>query len=327
MQEPTPFIDRMKRARPVLILTIICLVLAAGTDAALAGGSQVIPGFESQKFPGGPPPFVVQPGGDARWETRPDGTRAVTLTRANGDVFAVATVLPDNFVSNVLYNLPNGDVLVTWAIPDRSHLVQLKRRAAKRPPTRHLASTCADTSYSFIGSTWAGAKSWYIDVSPKPADLTQSGIQNAIAEGHRYWRDVVNSCGVGDGSLFSYNYNGVDNATGYGVNGRSASSFGNTQSLCSSSRGCGFAHVSGGNIVEGDTMFANTDSFWFTDAAEANQWDLRALAGHEVGHTIGFLDRPCTPGGNLMDICDLDRGETVSRKLGIGDAFGVNFNY
>jgi Matrixin len=83
----------------------------------------------------------------------------------------------------------------------------------------------------------------------------------------------------------------------------------------------------GGDIIEWDQIYEDTDPWSIGDPVPAAEFDLLNVAAHEMGHAMG-LDHP-TGGGCTRETmyASVSLGESKKRTLTNGDSNGINKQY
>jgi hypothetical protein len=273
--------------------------------------------LEGQTYVGAPPLFVKPPGGHVFEKVIQDGRKLVTITRADGSIFAQARIDATGFAHDIGYDLGGGEWTHTWAdpIPEEGQVT-----------IRKLLTNCSSSSWAHLhGRIWATAKSWVFYAGSTPADLNVDNTEASFKRAHDQWKNNTNACGEPDLSSFTHTYAGrafcqfQDDTT-------SCARFADVGAVCGNPNvlGCG-QNWGGTQIRNGDFVLKKQTGLWVNGGAQG-KWDVQGIAAHEVGHTIDFAD--VTGSCNVMTLPTCwTTNSMAGRDLGLGDAKGNNSKY
>ena len=301
---------------------VAALVLAAAGAAASASARAQGP---PSTFPGHPPAFVTPAGGTSTAQPNQFGGQNVTLRRSDGSLYATQSTDSAGRPLTTWFDLGNGASTAVSA----TYSASSSRALAKRRPRRHLAASCGNDSRNPLSVQWGGSMNWYWVSSSTPSYLDQTNTLTSLRSAHTEWVNVVNWCGIGDGSTLNTAYQGTI-GTNFGQNGINSVGWGSVAALglsgCSSPNtiACTEWWASGSTITESDTRFDNTGRTTWYNGSLSTRTDVQSTMAHEMGHSAGFDH--VNDSTNVM-YPTIFLGDTSNRELGRGDANEDNAKY
>jgi hypothetical protein len=197
-------------------------------------------------------------------------------------------------------------------------------------------SKCSDARYTlYTGSGWPnGTYSYYVNVGSFPTALDQQGALNAIYFGHLVWDQSTNDCGLADvTNAGPANYAGTTGLSAASQDYVNTVDFGDPSAMCAppptgSLLACTYVHyyTYSGTYVEADIRMKYGNYTWALTQT-ANRFDLQAVVGHEVGHSLG-LDHPSGSDDSRLTMNSTAHfADTSPRHLGRGDLLGLDVRY
>jgi hypothetical protein len=302
------------------IAAALVLAAAAVAVSAAARGQGAPP-----TFPGHPPPFVTPVGGTSTAQPNQFGGQDVTLRRGDGSLYATQSTDAAGRPLTTWFDLGNGASTAVSA----TYSASSSRALATRRPRRHLAASCGNDSRNALSVKWGGSMNWYWVQSSTPGYLNLDNTLTSLRSAHTEWVNVVNWCGIGDGSTFNTAYQGTI-GTNFGQNGINSVGWGSVAALglsfCSAPNtiACTEWWASGSTITESDTRFDNTGRATWYNGAASGKTDVQSTMAHELGHSAGFDH--VNDSTNVM-YPTIFTSDTSDRELGRGDANEDNAKY
>lgn len=223
--------------------------------------------------------------------------------------------------------LPPSAALPESAVPV---LPATKVASRKRRLLRVAADTsCSDHIFKGIGfnwSWWGRSYGYYVRTSTVPGG--DSGRQS-IQGGHHSWNNTVNGCGLGDQANITMSYAGsTTRSVTNGPDGYNVVDFGSVTTIgCAGAIACtwSYFHPNYG-IFESDVRFSSSGVTWSNSGA-SNGIDIRSVAAHETGHTIGLGDVYGAEHNFLTMYYQIAPGWIRARDLALGDVLGMRAIY
>ncbi|WP_083420881.1 matrixin family metalloprotease [Curtobacterium sp. MCBA15_009] len=207
------------------------------------------------------------------------------------------------------------------AAVQRRTLVATLGTPGAAPGTTTTAS-CGSTAYTLTGAHWTSTIRWRYN--PSGAKVTKP---TAVQAGAQAWTGTVSVCGETVRSAVTQRYLGtakqrpaVTADGGCGAsNGTSVVGWGSLPGATLALT-CTWS-TTDGVALESDQRYSTTQRWSSTATCSGPRYDLRGIATHEWGHTVG-LGHTAQRSGLVMKpaspVCD-----TAQRTLGLGDLRGL----
>ena len=210
-------------------------------------------------------------------------------------------------------------------MPTSSNLVQSTTTASVNLSALPLG--CSYNPYALLGAKWKSTHNWYYFSANQP----NTGALTAIRSGLNTWRSGTNVCTGGPySSTFPSGYLGttssVPSGTGSSCGSSDAKNVIGFRTLNSPALAltCSYMNPSTGSMLESDLTFS-TNITWFTSSATTGcpvgNYDLQAVATHEIGHVAG-LDHVPSGNGQVMQ-ATMGTCAISMRNIFWGDITGI----
>lgn len=181
---------------------------------------------------------------------------------------------------------------------------------------------CTDPAFAAVGKRWNADDlpiEFAINHATVPEYMSPWMTTRSIREAHQAWGLTNSKCEGRDSIDFRFNYIGsVQKRVGY--DGTSTTDFGRLDLPVALS----YVWYTNTRIREVDLRF-NSRYRWTNRAQVGDRYQVKNVAVHEIGHTLG-LDDLSKPHGSLTMFGVIGKGELRKQTLGKGDVRGAELS-
>jgi hypothetical protein len=326
---------RRRLALALPLLALACVAAAAPTVVAASPQDPQLPTdvpMAGADFPGAPPAFLKPDGGKVSVDPQGGGVVQFTLTRADGTLFAQATMVRGRTVDVQYYDADGSPGVEASAYYDDSAFPGASHPFRPAPMQHRNARCGAAYWYDPIPARKLSQSSyftWYFNAASTPSYLSIPTTETYLRNAHHEWDVLDNWCGIADQSNYLISYGGQVGSVVFGNNGVNTVGFGDVASIgcASNALACTMTWPKTGSLISESDTRLNSAVTWVNGQA-SGKYDVWSVMAHEFGHSTGLGDvTNSADNGDDVMYYSFGSNNASNEKLGNGDAQVANLKY